>query len=274
MLVEVPFVGGPVRRGHVVRRKSGHGRCAPCVRCRRKPFGVNSSPWGVRGGIFTTSTPTAVNTASKETVNFAIPVTDKEPERRGPITQIHNQVCGPAVRTIRRSGFAVTPRMCTRRVTTSSPPGRTDAASATVIDRGRSRSRSSPEACPRRKGPPAHVAAAGRWVEARAGEDPPDGAGAEPVAQAEELTLDSRVSPSWILPSQPDDQVLDLVAYRRAAGRFGYVPNAAGRVGDAATTRCPQVTGAMLAQPPGQQASSAREDTPLDPATNRSGLST
>src|SRR5580700_11208198 len=57
-------------------------------------------------------------------------------------------------------------------------------------------------------------AAGGR--EPGSGQDPADRSGAESIAKAEELTLDAPVSPPWVLPGQPPDQLANLLWDRRA----------------------------------------------------------
>jgi hypothetical protein len=42
-----------------------------------------------------------------------------------------------------------------------------------------------------------------RWWNPLALQDPSDGRGADPVAELEQLTLDSEVSPAWVLPRHP-----------------------------------------------------------------------
>jgi hypothetical protein len=87
-------------------------------------------------------------------------------------------------------GFVVTPRMWTRGPLPPSPRGRTGAA-AQSCRRGRSRSRAARTPAPAGR-PPTRVATAGCRAETHAGEDPPNRTGADPVAQAEEFTLDAQ----------------------------------------------------------------------------------
>jgi hypothetical protein len=76
------------------------------------------------------------------------------------------------------------------------------------------------------EGPPLRVHAAGCRPEPGCREDASDGAGADPVAQADQLTLDPAVPPGRILFGQAQHQVADLAADRRTAGpvRVGPVP--------------------------------------------------
>jgi len=50
------------------------------------------------------------------------------------------------------------------------------------------------------EGSPARVCMAGGRTETRAGEDPPDRSGADPMPETEQLTLNSPVPPARILP--------------------------------------------------------------------------
>ena len=49
---------------------------------------------GVRGGILTTSTSSAANTASKRRNELGAPVADEESERRRPVAQVDHEVAG------------------------------------------------------------------------------------------------------------------------------------------------------------------------------------
>jgi hypothetical protein len=61
-----------------------------------------------------------------------------------------------------------------------------------------------------------------------AGEDTADGAGADPVTEADKFALYPAMPPARVLPGQPDHQVTHLVADPRAAVpvRIGPVPTA------------------------------------------------
>jgi hypothetical protein len=82
-----------------------------------------------------------------------------------------------------------------------------------MVSRWKKSAASSPDACARRKSRQLGVAT-GRWFQPLAGEDTPDRAGADPVPQTEQLALDAPVPPVGILPGQPHDQILHLVADR------------------------------------------------------------
>jgi hypothetical protein len=56
------------------------------------------------------------------------------------------------------------------------------------------------------------------------GQDPPDRSRADPVSEAEELTLDATVPPPRVLPGQSPDQLPDLLRNRRAPGGFRIGP--------------------------------------------------
>jgi hypothetical protein len=60
--------------------------------------------------------------------------------------------------------------------------------------------------------PPVGVQLARGGADPRAGERAAGGAGADPMAEADEFALDAPVSPAGILPGQAQNQVTDLVA--------------------------------------------------------------
>jgi hypothetical protein len=73
---------------------------------------------GVRGGILQTVMPASVSTASKMAVNWPARVPDQDLELVGPVAKVHEQIADlPVVQG--PSGLAVTPRMCTYRLSTS-----------------------------------------------------------------------------------------------------------------------------------------------------------
>jgi hypothetical protein len=75
-------------------------------------------PLGVRGGVLTTSMPSAVNTASKDRVNFASPsrIRNRNAEVHSPRSITTLRACWVTQAAV---GWALTPRMCTRRVAIS-----------------------------------------------------------------------------------------------------------------------------------------------------------
>ena len=114
--VEMPLVGGQDRASvllavdqDVVGALPAYGAHEPfCVTVRR----------GVLGGVFTTSMPSAVNTASKDLENLASRsrIKNRNDAVRSPRSITTLRACWvvqPAV------GWAVTPRICTRRVAIS-----------------------------------------------------------------------------------------------------------------------------------------------------------
>jgi hypothetical protein len=50
------------------------------------------------------------------------------------------------------------------------------------------------------------------------GQDAADGAGADVVSEAGELSLDAAVSPAWVLSCQADDELTEFAVDARAAG--------------------------------------------------------
>jgi hypothetical protein len=74
------------------------------------------------------------------------------------------------------------------------------------------------------EGSPTGVDLAGRRADPGGGEDPADGAGADPVAETDQFALHAAMAPVRVLPGQPEDEVTYLVADRRAAGPVGVCP--------------------------------------------------
>jgi hypothetical protein len=64
---------------------------------------------------------------------------------------------------------------------------------------------------------PPGVNVARRWADPGSGEDTADGAGADPVAEADQFSLDASVPQPGVLPGQARDEVSDLVADRWAS---------------------------------------------------------
>jgi hypothetical protein len=92
--------------------------------------------------------------------------------------------------------------------------------------------------------PPARAAAAGRRPDSGTGQDPADGAGADPVAKPQQFALDPTMPPQRVLPSQPEHQIANLVADTWAAWPVGVRPPSAdqppvpGQQGRRVTIRC------------------------------------
>jgi hypothetical protein len=84
----------------------------------------------------------------------------------------------------------------------------------------------SPSAWVRRKVRPVRIDTAWGRSDPGGGEDASDGAGADPVteAEADQLTLDSAVPPGRILRRQMQDKLADLTAERWAASLVGVAP--------------------------------------------------
>ncbi len=73
---------------------------------------------------------------------------------------------------------------------------------------------------------PVGVYPARRWAQVCGGQDAADGAGADVVSEPGELALDAAVSPSRVVPCQPDNELTQLAVDARAARsvRVGPVP--------------------------------------------------
>lgn len=102
------------------------------------------------------------------------------------------------------------------------------------------------------EGPPAGVGLAGRRADPGGGEDPADGAGADPMAEPDQFALHAPVSPAGILAGEPEDKVAYLVADGWPSGPVGVGPVPADQ-----------------AAVPGQQR--GRGDDPMPPQLGRQG---
>ena len=102
-------------------------------------------------------------------------------------------------------GCAVTPRMCTPAGGVLDDEERVEPVQGDGVEveqvAGEDRVRLGlQEFCPRRSG------SLGRWVDACAVQDGPDGGGADLVAEAGELAVDASISPGGVLRGQANDQ--------------------------------------------------------------------
>jgi hypothetical protein len=191
-----------------------------------------------------------------------ISVTDKKTKRRGPITQIQDQVAGllggPLTGRVRRNAEDVHPaghHLHHHQDVQAPQRNRVDVKEVGREQPGRLR--------PQER-PPTRVATARCRAKTRTGEDPPNGTGADPIAQAEELTLNSPMSPSWILPGEPDDQRFDLVADRWTARPVRIRPML---LDESAMPRQHGARGneTMLSHPSGQQPGQRGQHRPIRP---------
>jgi hypothetical protein len=106
-------------------------------------------------------------------------------------------------------GCAVTPRMCTRRVWISITNKTYSRLRNTVSTCRKSHARS-PGAWEARNCCQVGDARRGAGVSPGGSQDPADRSRADAVPEPEELTLDTAVPPSRVLPGQPPDQFADL----------------------------------------------------------------
>jgi hypothetical protein len=74
------------------------------------------------------------------------------------------------------------------------------------------------------EGPPAGVDVAWRRANPAGGQDPPDRARADLVAETDQLSLDAAMPPTGILAGQPEDKVTYFIADRRATRPVGVSP--------------------------------------------------
>src|SRR5258708_2920957 len=120
-------------------------------------------------------------------------------------------------------GLAVTPKMCTRRVSISMTK-KTYRRFRKIVSTCRKSHAKIPEAWEIKNC--RQVGDDRRGAESGLREDPADRALTDSMAKTEELALDPSVSPSRVLPRQPYDQVTDLVGDRWSSGlaRIGPLP--------------------------------------------------
>jgi len=65
--------------------------------------------------------------------------------------------------------------------------------------------------------PPRRGRSARGWLEPVTAEQPADRAGRDADAKPQQLAVDALIAPAGILPGQPEDQLLNLLAYRRSS---------------------------------------------------------
>jgi hypothetical protein len=114
------------------------------------------------------------------------------------------------------------------------------------------------------EGTPLGVYPARRWAQVRGGQDAADGTGADVVSERGELALDAAVSPTRVVPCQPDNELAQLAVDARAArpvrvgpflGNQASVPGKEGCGGDEA----------VAAQLAGQEPSQRGQECPVGP---------
>jgi hypothetical protein len=66
--------------------------------------------------------------------------------------------------------------------------------------------------------PPGRAGATGCWVDTRVMQDLPDRRGGDTVAEPSQFTLDPAVTPSWVLPGEPQHERSDRRSCRWASG--------------------------------------------------------
>ena len=111
---------------------------------------------------------------------------------------------------------------------------------------------------------PLGVYPARRRAQVRGGQDPADGAGADVVSEAGELSLDAAVSPARVLPCQPDDQLAQLGTNAGATGRARVGPSLGDQAavpGQQGGRRDEPVAAQFAGQDPGQ----GGQESPVGP---------
>ncbi len=167
------------------------------------------------------STPSEPNTASNAAGELRVPVADQEPERPDPLPQVLQQVTSllrrPRPGRVRGDTQDVHPPAADLHHEQHIQPAQGDGLDAEEVGGQQPRSLGTQER------PPAQAAAAGRRPDPGSGQDPADGAGADPVAKPEQFALDPPMPPQRVLPSQPEHQLAASSSIGGRPGRLGYV---------------------------------------------------
>ena len=145
-----------------------------------------------------------------------VAVSDQEPERPDPLAQVAEQVAGllnrPWTGRVRGHTEDVHPPGGDFHHKQHIQSPEADGVEAEEVGRQQSGRLRVQER------PPGRISTAGRRTDPGVAQDPPNCAGAHPVTEPDQLTLDAAVAPCWVLPSQPDHQLADLGVDRRATG--------------------------------------------------------
>lgn len=153
---------------------------------------------GARSGVLTTSMPSAASTTSKDPANFVIPITDQEPQVPGPLAEVHDQIA--AICVVKAPvGSSGTPRICTRRVTTSMT-NNTYSRRTAMVSMWKKSAASRPAACARSKVRQLVSTSPGAGPNSADCQDAPDRTGADAMAEAHQLALNAAVPPTGIIP--------------------------------------------------------------------------
>jgi len=176
-----------------------------------------------------------------------VPVPDEEPERAGPLVQVHDEVAGllggPRAGRVRGHPEDVHPAGGDLHDEQHVDPAQRHRVEVEEVTGQQSAGLGTQELAPTGVGTPR------RRANPSCGQDTADRAGPDPVPQSDQFTLDTVVPPARIRRSQPQDQLPNLHADRWAPGpvRIRPVP------GDQAAV-------------PGQQRRGGDQPTPAQPA--------
>ena len=181
---------------------------------------------GARTGVLMMRMSMAVKTASNAAVNLASRSRMRNRKRRPASSRSMSRLraCWVSQAPV---GWAVTPRMCTRRVACSMTKNAYSRCRVMVSRWNRSQARI---ACAwaRRNSRPGRSGSPRRGVDAGGVQDGPDGGGADLVAEAGEFAVDASVSPGGVLGGQADDQGAQAGGDGRSTGSDGLGGPAAG----------------------------------------------
>ena len=158
--------------------------------------------------------PSLVNTSSKGGGVLGVPVADQETELPGPLPQVHHQVAGllpnPDASGVGGGAQDVHPPGGDLHQKQHIDAGQPDRVDVEEIAGEDALGLGVQELGPRRPGPPR------RRIHTGLGQDGPHGAGRHRVTQANQLTLDTTLTPPRVLLRQAQHQRPDLCLDRRA----------------------------------------------------------
>ena len=145
-----------------------------------------------------------------------VPVPDEEPERAGPLVQVHDEVAGllggPRAGRVRRDSEDMDPAGGDFHDEQYVDPAQRHRVHMEEIAGQQSVGLGTQELAPTGVGTPR------RRTNPVGCQDPADRAGADPMTQTDQLTLDTAMPPARILRSEPQDQVPNLSRQWRASG--------------------------------------------------------
>jgi hypothetical protein len=163
---------------------------------------------GARTGVLITLAPMSVNTESNAAVNSRVAIADQEPDRGGPLAQVHNQVAC-LLRDPRPARMTGNPEdVHTPGVELHHEehiqPSQQDSVDVDEVAGQQPVRLRAQELLPTRTRAPR------RRPQTGCGEDPAHRALPHPVSEPDRFALNPAIAPSGVLPRQPQHQITDL----------------------------------------------------------------